>query len=183
MATVSLPEDLENDSNSLMDTFMKMIPVVDRLGEQLSNSFMQGANSMKEFALNAKMAAQEAIGAFIAEGVAAAISSSLKNPAFAINPALIPIVAGLAGGLAKTAFNELIPEFAEGGIVSGPTMGLIGEYPGASANPEVIAPLDKLKNMIGGAGGAVQVFGSISGSDILLSSDRAKSNRNRTRGY
>jgi hypothetical protein len=62
-------------------------------------------------------------------------------------------------------------------------MGLIGEYPGASANPEVIAPLDKLKNMIGGAGGSVQVFGSISGSDILLSSDRAKNNRNRTRGY
>ena len=130
-----------------------------------------------------KMAAKEAIGAFIAQGVAAAISSALKNPAFALNPALIPIVAGLAGGLAKTAFNEIIPEFADGGIASGPTMGVIGEYPGASANPELIAPLDKLKNMIGGAGGAVQVFGSISGPDILLSSDRAKSNRNRTRGY
>jgi len=183
MQTVSLPEDLENDTMSLMDTFMMLGPMVDDLGQKLSDSFMQGANSMKEFALNAKMAAKEAIGAFIAEGVAAAISSSLKNPAFAINPALIPVVAGLAGGLAKTAFNEMIPEFANGGIVSGPTMGLIGEYPGASANPEVIAPLDKLKNMIGGAGGAVQVFGSISGSDILLSSDRAKNNRNRTRGY
>ncbi len=183
MQTVSLPEDLQNDTMSLMDLFMKMIPVTERLGQQLTDSFMQGANSMKEFALNAKMAAQEAIGAFIAQGVAAAISSSLKNPAFALNPALIPIVAGLAGGLAKTAFNEIIPEFADGGIVSGPTMGVIGEYPGASANPEVIAPLDKLKNMIGGAGGSVQVFGSISGSDILLSSDRAKNNRNRTRGY
>lgn len=183
MQTVSLPEDLQNDTMSLMDTFMMLGPIVENLGEQLSSSFMQGANSMKEFALNAKMAAKEAIGAFIAQGVAAAISSALKNPAFALNPALIPIVAGLAGGLAKTAFNEMIPEFADGGIVSGPTMGLIGEYPGASANPEVIAPLDKLKNMIGGSGGAVQVFGSISGSDILLSSDRAKNNRNRTRGY
>ena len=37
----------------------------------------------------------------------------------------------------------------QGGIVSSPTLGLMGEYPGARSNPEVIAPLDKLKNMIG----------------------------------
>ena len=50
--------------------------------------------------------------------------------------------------------------FANGGIVSGPTMALVGEYAGASNNPEVIAPLDKLRSMIqpGGGilGGAVQ---------------------------
>jgi hypothetical protein len=52
------------------------------------------------------------------------------------------------------------------------------------SNPEVIAPLDKLRKMIGESGGGnVQVFGTIKGSDILLSSDRAKNNRNRTRGY
>ena len=28
-------------------------------------------------------------------------------------------------------------------------MGLMGEYPGASSNPEVIAPLNKLKSMLG----------------------------------
>ena len=38
--------------------------------------------------------------------------------------------------------------FADGGIVSGPTMGLVGEYANASTNPEVIAPLDKLKGML-----------------------------------
>ena len=175
---------------TMTETFTPLQGVINSLNQsliniatQLGNTFLQGAQSIQEFGTAVKMAAREAIGAFIAEGVAASIASSLKNPAFAINPALIPVVAGLAGGLAKTAFNELIPEFAEGGIVSGPTMGVIGEYPGASANPEVIAPLDKLKNMIGGAGGSVQVFGSISGSDILLSSDRAKNNRNRTRGY
>jgi len=41
-----------------------------------------------------------------------------------------------------------VKAFAEGGIVSGPTLGLVGEYPGASSNPEVIAPLDKLKGML-----------------------------------
>jgi hypothetical protein len=43
-------------------------------------------------------------------------------------------------------------------------------------------PLDRFMNTVGG-GGAVEVFGRLSGSDILLSSDRARGNRNRTRGY
>ena len=79
--------------------------------------------------------------------------------------------------------NLLVPSFATGGIVSGPTLGLMGEYAGARTNPEVIAPLDKLKSMIGTNGGSTEVFGTISGADILLSSDRARNNRNRTRGY
>jgi len=37
--------------------------------------------------------------------------------------------------------------------------------------------------MIGTNGGTTEVFGVISGADILLSSDRAQANRNRTRGY
>jgi hypothetical protein len=70
-------------------------------------------------------------------------------------------------------------------MVSGATLAMVGEGPGTSAvNPEVIAPLDKLQGMIGNAGGGqVEVFGRLSGSDILLSSDRARGNRNRTRGY
>jgi hypothetical protein len=37
--------------------------------------------------------------------------------------------------------------------------------------------------MIGEGQGSVEVFGRISGSDILISSDRARKNRDRTRGY
>ena len=74
--------------------------------------------------------------------------------------------------------------FADGGMVTGATLAMVGEGPGTSlSNPEVIAPLDKLQGMIGNAGGQVEVFGRLSGSDILLSSDRARGNRNRTRGY
>ena len=75
--------------------------------------------------------------------------------------------------------------FAEGGMVTGATLAMVGEGPGTSlSNPEVIAPLDKLQGMIGNAGGGqVEVVGKISGSDILLASDRARGNRTRTRGY
>lgn len=41
-----------------------------------------------------------------------------------------------------------IPKFADGAIAYGPTLGLFGEYAGASNNPEVVAPLDKLRSMI-----------------------------------
>jgi len=117
-----------------------------------------------------------------------AILDAIVNTAAAIVEALpnVPLsiaVGALGAAQIATIASAPLPAFADGGIVSGPTMGLIGEYPGARTNPEVIAPLDKLQNMIGGSNGAVEVFGSISGADILLSSDRAKNNRTRTRGY
>ena len=67
-------------------------------------------------------------------------------------------------GLGTMAFPA--KKFANGGVISGPTMGLMGEYPGAANNPEVVAPLDKLKSMIGGGGGGTFV---LRGQDLLLS--------------
>lgn len=69
---------------------------------------------------------------------------------------------------------------AKGGLVYGPTTALVGEYSGASSNPEVISPLSKLKDMIGGANQniKVEVVGSISGDNIRLSQKRAERKRN-----
>ena len=75
--------------------------------------------------------------------------------------------AGLAQLTAIVASVKSLPAFANGGIVSGPTVGLIGEYAGASNNPEVVAPLDKLRGMlnpVGEPGGEV-VF-KISGDKL-----------------
>lgn len=72
-------------------------------------------------------------------------------------------------GLGNMAFPP--KKMANGGIVSGPTMGLMGEYPGASHNPEVVAPLDKLKTLIGGGQGGTFV---LRGQDLLLSVNRAQ---------
>ena len=97
----------------------------------------------------------------------------------------LSIAAGVIGAAQiATIASTPIPAFAEGGLVTGATIGLIGEGPGTSmSNPEVVAPLDKLRSMIGKDQGSVEVFGRISGSDILISSDRARKNRDRTRGY
>lgn len=57
------------------------------------------------------------------------------------------IGAGFAASAKALVASMAIP-FAKGGLVSGPTYALVGEYPGAGRNPEVIAPLDKLRSML-----------------------------------
>jgi len=82
------------------------------------------------------------------------------------------VAAVAAGSFLKSKLSDnKATAFANGGIVSGPTMGLVGEYPGAANNPEVIAPLDKLKSMIGGGGSGTFV---LRGQDLLLSVNRAQ---------
>lgn len=48
--------------------------------------------------------------------------------------------------------NVTIEAMAKGGIAFGPTLGLVGEYAGARSNPEVIAPLSKLTELLSTAG-------------------------------
>ena len=90
----------------------------------------------------------------------------------------------LAASAGSNAILSLIG-LEDGGLATGPSAVVVGEGRGTTmSNPEVIAPLDKLKSMLSDSGGGnVEVHGKIKGSDILLSSDRAKNNRNRTRGY
>lgn len=83
--------------------------------------------------------------ALIAAGVA---SEALKVVAWSGIGAIIAGGALIAATAAAKAALNRATAFANGGIVSGPTLALVGEYPGASNNPEVIAPLNKLKSMI-----------------------------------
>lgn len=83
--------------------------------------------------------------ALIAAGVA---SEALKVVAWSGIGAIIAGGALVAATAAAKAALNRVPAFANGAIVSGPTLALVGEYAGASSNPEVIAPLNKLKSMI-----------------------------------
>jgi len=104
-------------------------------------------------------------------------TASASGPAFAVVlPAILAGVLGVVG----SAFKK-IPKFADGGIVSGPTMAMVGEYSGAKRNPEVIAPLDRLQSMIGGGGGNVNVSGEfvVRGQDLVLALQNANQFKNR----
>ena len=88
-------------------------------------------------------------------------------------------VGGLKGFL-STGFG--IPQMASGGLFTGASLAMVGEGSGTSSiNPEVVAPLDRLQDMMGAT--QVQVTGKISGRDILLTSERNAIDRNRVRGF
>ena len=152
-----------------------IVSMTERMGQNLA----QGADSFEEYGKTAKGVIRDVIGALISQGVMMAVTSALKG---AMQTGLwwtIPIIAGAAAGLARTAFNTLVPAFADGGLVTGPTLGLVGEGMGTSAaNPEVIAPLDKLKDMMGP--NRVEVVGRLKGNDIYLSNARTALLRDRT---
>jgi hypothetical protein len=50
-----------------------------------------------------------------------------------------------------------IPMLADGGVASGPTLAIVGEYAGANSNPEVIAPLDKLRGLLAEPGSGIDL--------------------------
>jgi TP901 family phage tail tape measure protein len=122
------------------------------------------------------------ISMFLAQSIAQAVAGASASAA-ATGPAAIitqpAFIATAVGGI-LSAFAA-IPKFANGGIVSGPTMGLMGEYPGAKSNPEVIAPLDKLQGMMGQRNQNVNVGGEfkINGQDLVVALQRADRNRSR----
>lgn len=112
-----------------------------------------------------------------ANKAAAASYMELAAAAYMAAHASIPFVGFALGAgftsaaetLVKSVGKTMATPFAEGGIVSGPTVGLIGEYAGASNNPEVVAPLDKLRNLIRPASQPVIVGGTLraSGRDLV----------------
>jgi hypothetical protein len=169
-----LVNPLEQLNQTLQSTFNQLnIDMLSTFGEQLGQ-LMSG----KEFDFTALATiladALSSIGkALIAFAVTNGAAAELfKNPG-TWPAAIVAGVAAIAAGSAlKSKLNsQKATAFANGGIVSGPTMGLVGEYPGAQNNPEVIAPLDKLKSMIGGGGSGTFV---LRGQDLLLSVNRAQ---------
>lgn len=136
-------------------------------------------------------AAAAMIPVIAANKLATASYMELAAAMFFAAHASIPFVGfGIASGFvsAATAMVEAIGvmPFAKGGVVSGPTLALVGEYAGASNNPEVIAPLDKLRSMIqpqGGIGGNVRfeiegrkLVGVISNTTRVAAKSGRKSN-------
>ena len=89
------------------------------------------------------------------------------------------IIAGgalvVAAGVAKGVLSQT-SDFADGGIVYGETFARVGEYAGANTNPEVIAPLNKLRDILGGGspGGNVHLSGEfkIRAKDLVYVIDK-----------
>ena len=156
--------------NAIKDHFANaIVTMFDKLEEgesRFGNFFKSLAAGLKQ------MAAQ-----FIATAIAAlALAVAVR---FAIGGAAgIGSIGDIFGTMQSVAgFMPNIPMLAEGGVVTSPTLAMIGE----GGQSEAVIPLDRLGEF--GGGQNVVVTGRISGSDILLSNERASRNRTRQRGF
>lgn len=188
-------QNFENKKIRFMGFMMSMTEAqqqMQAIGSAIDGSFGAiGSSITKMFG-----GAESATGAFVgtlAKDALNVVGSNLKialsgastaatQTAASFGPAAAFVLPALLAG-ATALISGSFAKFANGGIVSGPTMGLVGEYPGARSNPEVIAPLNKLQGMIGSSGGSqnINVGGQIrlEGQDLLIAIERANDTADR----
>lgn len=75
-------------------------------------------------------------------------------------------------------FGFSIPYLADGGVISSPTVAMMGEYAGAGSNPEIVAPESKIREIISSENGemvsalyqiARQIIDAIEDVDMTVS--------------
>ena len=116
--------------NGLSDTFKYTLEGMLSVGKGIINILIDGLNALWTGIYNVGSGVVDTLG-----GISGAIGNVFgQNWSFSM-PAEIP----------------LIPRLAKGGIISAPTLALVGDNKGASSgDPEVVSPLSKLKGMLGG---------------------------------
>ncbi len=137
-------------------------------GSNLMSAIAQALPQLTALFVKQNAAATANTAAAASGGASAVASIPYVGPVLAV-AAVASILAALAS----------LPKFAAGGVVSGPTFGLMGEYAGAQHNPEVIAPLNTLRQYIQPVGGVGEVDFRIRGRDLYgtLKKDRRRSSR------
>lgn len=154
LVTTGVGDSIGNFAESIGEAFASGGNVIESIGGSILGTF---GGFLSQF------------GKLLVEYGAAALfkaklDASLAVPGAGLITGPLAIAAGIALQVAAGAFSRLASNvggkrssagptaFANGGVVYTPTNALIGEYPGARNNPEVVAPLDKLKSLIGGGG-------------------------------
>lgn len=179
-------ERLKQTNEDVAKSFNNITPAVKSAADMLTpmqailvegiNTFADlaagGFESMKELAQAVKKSVAEIIGNLIRMFVAKALAGLPPTP-FML--AIAPAIAALAGNLGKSLVMKIgAPKLAEGGLAYGPTMATVGDNRNARVDPEVIAPLSKLKSMMGdmGVGGSLET--RISGNDLIILLNRSQ---------
>lgn len=188
-----LKETSEEVKNSFVSTEAQMMSFGNTLTTALiaatdafSNLAVQGETDMKKLGSAAMQAARMIISAYIKEGVAGIIKGILGGPlGKTLGPGALA-VAGAAGAGAAVLFNTMInkvapPKLAMGGLAYGPTMATVGDNRNARVDPEVIAPLSKLKGMLDGTGSPYILTTRVAGSDLLVIMEKARNINSRIR--
>jgi tape measure domain-containing protein len=154
----------------------KVSNVFEDMGEALATSIGNAVGHAENMRQALVEAAKAVIIAALAQAKAQVIARAAEGSA-GTGPAYPFVMAGLLTAGMALINSVQIPALAEGGLAYGATTAIVGDNPNARVDPEVIAPLSKLQDIMGAS--RVEVFGRISGSDIVLANDRGTRNRNR----
>lgn len=122
------------------------------LGEGLGDLFTGGEFDLGKTFLEVLGKSLQQLGAALI-AYATAMESFKKSLSVIFNNPGLAIIAGLAAIATGKAFVNLAntpPKLASGGLAYGPTLAVVGDNRGAASDPEVIAPLSKLRNYLGG---------------------------------
>jgi hypothetical protein len=184
-----IPEKLKGAKVELID-FEGVVTKLTHEQELMSAGFGMFGDVLTS-SLDSALSSQEKFFPIFIANIKKAITSLLVQ--LAVMTAISAIMPATLGGRgAADAFSRLgllenlgsvmgVQPFAKGGLVTGPTTALIGEGIGTTAsNPEVVAPLDRLKQFMGGGSQNVVVEGVIKGNDIFLSNRNTGYNRQRS---
>jgi hypothetical protein len=172
---IELKENLLNQlNNAIKNTFENVqIDGLSSIGEQIGQAIAGGSGAKGIFNSLFDILAtglQQFGKALLAYGIALA---GFKVAIKSLNPA-VAIAAGVAAIAAGAAVKASLPKFAEGGIVSGPVIGQVGER----FRPEVILPLDRLPQLFkqfgGDVGGGTQLIPIINNEGLYLAMKRGE---------
>lgn len=154
--------------------------------EQLADS---GAG-IEEMGKGILQSLKKIVGGLIKTGVTAVVTKALLSSA--LNPFAALALGAASGAIAQALFNSIInkikvPALAEGGVLTSPQLLLAGEYAGARANPEIVTPENKMRDVFsevmgkfGGTQGGVLTC-RVDGDDLLFVLEKAERKANRLR--
>lgn len=172
----SMLENVQVPLEGVHEKTMNVTEAASNMGNAIADAFGRAVQEAMTFGQAVKMLAREVIIAYLAQTKAKILQNSAEGAA-GTGPAYPIVMASLLAAGIGLMNRVQIPALAQGGVAYGPTMAMIGDNRNAAIDPEVVAPLSKLKDMMGG--NKVEVFGRISGNDIFLSNARTGTSRNR----
>ena len=193
-AGAAVEESLAPATQTVTDLFKKLEAVTVEVSENVTDEVEKMSDSMQtllrgftdgiDTALQSTMTfgqgvlevVKSVIKGYLAAAKAKVVQNAIEG-ASGTGPAFPFVAAGLLTAGMALVDRVGMPALAQGGLAYGPTTALIGDNRNARIDPEVIAPLSKLKDMMGG--NVVEVVGRIKGDDIFLSNARNTINRNR----
>lgn len=177
-------KELIEQNEEAVKKYHDQLSAVNTITSMLGNTFQSAFEGMLNSGKVSFKGIIDGLKALIIKLIAAA------GAALALNVLLGGIGLGGAkfGGMEgfKALFSSLsgIPKFAEGGMVTGMTMAVLGDNP---SGKEFVIPYEKMSSFLsqhgtGGGNMKVEVVGRIAGEDIYFSGVNYQNNRNKIIG-